>query len=143
MENERISAEIVDAAVRLHRDLGPGLLESVYERVLAASLSRAGLHVDRQVPVSFEFEGMQFTDAFRLDLLVERTVVVELKSSAQISPVYGKQVLTYLRLMKLEVGLLLNFGHASMKEGIRRIVNEYSPSCSAPPRLRVKSDFED
>ncbi|HNN56178.1 MAG TPA: GxxExxY protein [Novosphingobium sp.] len=143
MEIERVSAEIVDAAVRLHREPGPGLLESVYERVLAASLSRAGLQVDRQVPVSFQFEGMHFDDAFKVDLLVERCVVVELKSSQQFAPVYGKQVLTYLRLMNLQVGLLLNFGQATMKEGIRRIVNDHSPSSSASPRLRVKSEFRE
>ncbi len=141
MEIERITAEIVDAAVRLHRELGPGLLESVYERVLAASLSRAGLQIDRQVPVSFEFEGMRFDDAFRVDLLVEKSIVVELKSTMQLAPVYGKQVLTYLRLMNLEVGLLLNFGQATMKEGIRRIVNSHPSSHSASPRLRVKSEF--
>ncbi len=141
MEIERVSAEIVDAALRLHRELGPGLLESVYERVLAATLTRSGLHVDRQVPVSFEFEGMCFDDAFRIDLLVEQSVIVELKSTQQNAPVYGKQVLTYLRLMNLEVGLLLNFGHATMKEGIRRIVNDHSPSSSVSPRLRVKSEF--
>ncbi|HQA18501.1 MAG TPA: GxxExxY protein [Novosphingobium sp.] len=141
MEIERGTAEIVDAAVRLHRELGPGLLESVYERVLAASLIKAGLQVDRQVPVSFEFEGMQFADAFRVDLIVENAVVVELKSSAQNAPVYGKQVLTYLRLMNLNVGLLLNFGHATMKEGIRRIVNDHTSPSSVSPRLRVKSEF--
>ncbi len=143
MEIERVTAEIVDAAAKLHRELGPGLLESVYECVLAASLSRAGLQVDRQLPVSFQFDGMRFDDAFRVDLLVEKPVVVELKSTLQLSPVYGKQVLTYLRLMDLKVGILLNFGQATMKEGIKRIVNEHSPSSSASPRLRVKSEFED
>jgi GxxExxY protein len=143
MEIERVTAEIVDAAVKLHRELGPGLLESVYERVLAASLGRAGMQIDRQLPVNFEFDGMRFDDAFRVDLLVEKSVVVELKSTMQLSPVYGKQVLTYLRLMNLEVGLLLNFGQATMKEGIKRIVNDHSPSLSASPRLRVKSEFKD
>ena len=142
MEIERISAEIVDAAVRLHRELGPGMLESVYERVLAASLIKFGLQVDRQVPVSFAFEGMQFSDAFKVDLLVEGRIVVELKSSQQNAPVYVKQVLTYLRLMDLEVGLLLNFGHSTMKEGIRRVVNDHSRSqSSVSPRLRAKSEF--
>ena len=142
MEIERVSAEVIDAAVKLHQELGPGLLESVYERVLAASLIKAGLQVDRQLPVSFNYDGMQFDEAFRVDLLVEGCLIVELKSAAQLSPVHGKQVLTYLRLMNLSVGLLLNFGHQTMKEGIRRIVNNHSPS-SASPRLRVKSEFGD
>lgn len=142
MEIERVSAEVVDAAVRLHQDLGPGLLESVYERVLAASLIKAGLRVDRQVPVSFNYDGMRFDDAFKVDLLVEECLVIELKSAVQLSPVHTKQLLTYLRLMNLSVGLLLNFGHQTMKEGIRRIVNNYFSS-SASPRLRVKSDFGD
>jgi GxxExxY protein len=140
MEIERVSAEVIDAAVKLHQGLGPGLLESVYERVLAASLIKAGLQVDRQVPVSFDYDGMQFDEAFKIDLLVESCLVVELKSAVQLAPVHGKQLLTYLRLMNLSVGLLLNFGHETMKEGIRRVVNNHSTS-SASPRLRVKSEF--
>jgi GxxExxY protein len=140
MDIDRITAEVVHVAIGIHRDLGPGLLESVYERVMAASLSKAGLRVDRQWPVNFTYDGMEFCDAFRVDLLVEGTVVVELKSAAQLAPVHGKQLLTYLRLMNLPVGLLLNFGHETMKEGIRRVVNDYA-SPSASPRLRVKSEF--
>ena len=143
MEHERISAEVIDAAIRMHRELGPGLLKSVYERVLVATLTKAGLQVDRQVPVDFSFEGQRFLDAARMDLLVENMLAVELKSVESLNPVHAKQVLTYLRLMKLPVGLLLNFGHQTMKEGIRRIVNGYEPPShsSASPRLRVKSEF--
>lgn len=87
--------------------------------------------VERQKPVSFEFDGLQFDDAFRVDLLVERCVVVELKSVEALAPVHSKQVLTYLRLLNLPVGLLINFGAATMKEGLHRIVNNYQPSPSA------------
>ena len=143
MEIDRVSAEVVDSAVRIHRELDPGLLESVYERLLAASLERAGLKVDRQKPIEIAFEGMRFPDAFRVDLIVSDVPIVEIKSAAQVAPVHAKQLLTYLRLMKLPVGLLLNFGQYTMKEGIRRVVNGYSvpANLSASPRLRVKSEY--
>ena len=93
--------------------------------------------VERQEPGSFEFEGLRFEDAFRVDMLVEGCVVVELKSVETLAPVLSKQVLTYIRLLNLPVGLLINIGAATMKEGLHRIVNNYQPSSSAPPRLRV------
>ena len=124
---DEVTGLVVDAAVKLHKRLGPGLLESVYEMILEQDLKRAGLWVERQKPISFEYDGIHFTDAFRIDLLVENSVVVELKSVEQYSPVYSKQVLTYIKLMNLQVGLLLNFGAPTMKEGIRRIVNGYEP----------------
>lgn len=95
--------------------------------ILEQDLRKAGLLVERQKPISFEYEGIQFTDAFRIDLLVENSVIVELKSVEQYSTVHSKQVLTYLKLMNLPVGLLLNFGAPTMKEGVRRIVNGYEP----------------
>jgi len=132
---DEITGEIVDAAVKMHTLLGPGLLESVYEVVLARALERRGLKVERQKPVSFEFDGMRFEEGFRLDLLVEGVVVVELKSVEKLAPVHPKQLLTYLRLLHLQVGLLINFGVPTLKEGLHRIVNHYQPSAS--PRLRV------
>jgi iron complex transport system substrate-binding protein len=135
---DEITGEIVDAAVKLHTLLGPGLLESVYEIVLARELGRRGLLVERQAAVAFDFDGMHFDDGLRVDLLVEGTVIVELKSAEKLAPVHSKQVLTYLRLLKLPVGLLINFGGATLKEGLHRIVNGYVPPPSAPPRLRVK-----
>lgn len=143
VEIDRISAEVVDAAIRIHRDLGPGLLESVYETVLAATLERNGLKVDRQMPVDISFEGMRFNGAFRADLFVAGCLVVEIKSVEQLSRVHAKQLLTYLRLLNQPVGLLLNFGGEKMKDGIRRVVNGYRPSeaPSASPRLRVKQDY--
>jgi GxxExxY protein len=136
-EIDDITGEIVDAAVKLHAGLGPGLLESVYEMVLGRALQRRGLRVERQVPVSFDFDGMRFDEGFRADLFVEGAVIVELKSVEILAPVHSKQLLTYLRLMNLPVGLLINFGGATLKEGLHRIVNHYTPSPSAPPRLRV------
>ena len=131
-----ITGQIVDAAVKIHTRLGPGLLESVYEAVLARELERRGLAVVRQKPVSFEFDGMRFEEGFRADLLVEASVVVELKSVEKLAAVHPKQLLTYLRLLHLPVGLLINFGESRLKDGIHRIANNYQPS-SAPPRLRV------
>jgi GxxExxY protein len=130
-----ITAAIIDSAIKIHQSLGPGLLESVYETVLARDLQRRGLQVERQKPVNFEYDGLFFTEGFRADLLVEYCVLVELKSVESLAPVHSKQLLTYLRLMNLQVGLLLNFGAATLKEGLHRIVN-HLPS-SASPRLRV------
>ena len=138
MEVDDLSGEVVDAAVRVHRELGPGLLESVYEMVIAGSLARRGLKVDRQKPIDIVFEGMRHPAAFRIDLLVEDKLLVEIKSVERLAPVHGKQLLTYLRLTDQPVGLLLNFSGATMKEGIRRVVNNYRPqTLSASPRLRV------
>jgi GxxExxY protein len=134
-ELDDITGEIVDAAVKIHKGLGPGLLESVYESVLAKSLEKRGLKIERQKPVSFVFDEVRFDEGFRVDLLVDERVVVELKSVEKIAPVHSKQLLTYIRLMKLPIGLLINFGAATMKEGLHRIVNDL-PS-SATPRLRV------
>jgi iron complex transport system substrate-binding protein len=130
-----ITGAIVDAALKIHMELGPGLLESVYEAVLARALEKRGFQVERQNVIRFEYDGMVFDEGFRTDLLVEGRVIVELKSVEKLAPVHSKQVLTYLRLMNLPVGLLINFGAATPKEGLHRIVNNL-PS-SASPRLRV------
>ena len=132
---EAISADVVDAALQLHRDLGPGLLESVYETVLAAMLGRRGYAVERQRPVDIEYDGMFFECAFRIDLLVEASLLVEIKSVERLNAAHAKQLLTYLRLTKQPIGLLINFGGETLKEGLRRVVNDYKPS--APSRLRV------
>ena len=118
-----ITGMIVDAALQIHKDLGPGLLESVYEAVLAKKLEQRGLNVERQKILRFEYDGMTFDEGFRMDLLVEDQVVVELKSLEQIAPVDKKQLLTYLKLAKKPVGLLINFGSATLKEGLTRIIN--------------------
>ena len=121
-ENE-ISKVILDSACSVHKELGPGLLESVYEIVLAYELQQRGLRVNRQVPVTIHYRDMTFDAAFRADLVVEEKVIVELKSVEQISEVHKKQVQTYLRLKGCKLGFLLNFGAALMKRGIVRVVN--------------------
>jgi len=130
-----ITGAIVDCSVKIHMDLGPGLLESVYEVVLARALEKRGFRVERQKPITFEYDGMVFEEGFRTDLLVDSRVVVELKSVEKLVRVHSKQLLTYLRLMHLPVGLLINFGAPTLKEGLHRIVNNLQPSTS--PRLRV------
>jgi len=120
-----VSAAVVGEAIKVHRELGPGLLESVYEVVLAAGLQRSGFKVARQVPVAIEYDGLRLEGAFRVDLLVDDRLVVEIKAVEQLTKVHAKQLLTYLRLMRQPVGLLLNFSGLTMKEGIRRLVNDY------------------
>jgi len=122
-EINEITGEVVEAAYHIHTRLGPGLLESVYEAVLAQMLVRRGFRVERQARVPIEFDGLHFDEAFRADLIVDGKVLVELKSVETMSPVFAKQVLTYLRLLDLPVGLLINFGASTMKEGIRRIAH--------------------
>lgn len=132
---DEVTGAIVDTAIKIHKELGPGLLESVYEALLARSLEKRGFQVERQKLIRFEYDGMVFDDGLRVDLLVDGRVVVELKSVERLSPVHSKQVLTYLRLLKLPVGFLINFGGATLKEGLHRIVNELPASAS--PGLRV------
>jgi GxxExxY protein len=134
-ELDDITGSIVDASLRIHRDLGPGLLESIYEAVLARALDQRGFQVERQRAIRFEYEGMVFEEGFRADLLVDNRVIVELKSVDRLAPVHSKQLLTYLKLTNTPVGLLINFGAATLREGLHRIVNGLP--ASAPPRLRV------
>ncbi|HSJ09627.1 MAG TPA: GxxExxY protein [Longimicrobiales bacterium] len=117
--------DIVDAAYRIHVALGPGLMESVYQAVLARDLVRRGHTVLIQQKIRFEYDGMVFEQGLRPDLIVDGLVVVELKSVEILAPVHPKQLLTYLRLLRLRYGLLINFGGATLKEGVRRIINGY------------------
>lgn len=121
-ENE-ISKITLDAAIAVHKELGPGLLESVYEIVLAYELQQRRLSVERQVPIAICYKEMTFDVAFRADLVVDKKVIVELKSVEQITEAHKKQVQTYLRLTGCKLGFLLNFGEALMKLGITRVVN--------------------
>lgn len=121
-ENE-IAKEILDAAFLVHTKLGPGLLESVYEVVLAHELRKKGLVVERQKPMPITYDGIQFEEGYRADLLVNSKVIAELKSVSATSAVHTKQVLTQLRLSGLKLGLLINFGEAHLKNGIRRLIN--------------------
>ena len=121
-ENE-IAKIIVDAAFQVHKRLGPGLLESVYEVILAHELKKRGLNVKRQVSVPIVFDEIKFNEGFRADLIVEEKVIVELKSVEKVSNVHKKQLLTYLRLADKKLGLLINFGTALIRDGISRVVN--------------------
>lgn len=123
---DALSRSVVDECIRIHRELGPGLLESVYESVLAAALERRGFVVARQVPVDIRYDGLTIPAAFRIDLLIDDLLVLELKSVEALSNLHAKQLLTYLRLTDRSLGLLLNFSGETMKEGIRRVVNNHS-----------------
>ncbi len=121
----QITADIIDASIHIHTDLGPGLFESAYEHLLAADLTRRGLHVERQMIVPFDYNGTHIEFGFRLDLLVEGRVPVELKCTERPAPIHQRQLLTYLRLLKLPVGLLINFGGARLMDGVQRVINNH------------------
>jgi len=123
MHENEIGSVVVECAVALHQDLGPGLLETVYEVTLARALERRGLSVRRQVAVPIEYEGETFAEGFRADLIVEGKVLLELKSVERVTAAHKKQLLTYLRLTGLKLGYLLNFGEALMCDGITRTIN--------------------
>ena len=123
MNEKEIGTIIIDTAYNLHKDLGSGLLESVYEVLLAKLLAQKGLKVQRQVSIPIEYAGEHFDEGFRVDLFVEGKVIVELKSVEKIHNAHKKQLLTYLKLTNTKLGYILNFGAALMKEGIERIAN--------------------
>jgi GxxExxY protein len=123
MNENEVGTTVVQAAISIHQDLGPGLLESVYELVLDHELRHRGLHTKRQMAIPIEYAGIRFDEGFRADIIVEDKVIVELKSVEEVTAAHKKQLLTYLRLTGMRLGYLLNFGAALMKEGITRIVN--------------------
>ncbi len=123
MTENDVAKIIVDCAYKIHTTLGPGLLESVYEAVLAYELGKKGLHAERQKPLPVVYEDMRLEEGYRADLLVSNLVIIELKSVEEIAPVHKKQLLTYLRLADKKLGLLINFGKVKIKDGITRIVN--------------------
>jgi GxxExxY protein len=118
-----ITANIVDACVQIHRDLGPGLFESVYEVLLADELERRGHHIERQKELPLTYRGRTLEHAFRVDILVDHCVVIEIKATEKSARIHARQLLTYLRIMRLQVGLVANFGHDRMIDGINRINN--------------------
>ncbi len=130
---EELSATVVAASLRVYHDLGPGLLESVYERLLQGQLARRGLDVRRQHPVDFTYDGEHFAAAFRADLLVERRLLVEVKAVEAVPPIAVRQTVTYLRLLGLPLGLLINFG--SSRFSVRRVVNGHRDTRGS--RLRI------
>lgn len=134
MEINDITGIIIDEAIKLHNDLGPGLPESVYEEVLTHCLNKRGLDVKRQVPIPVFYDGIKMEVGFRADMIVENSVIIEIKSVEILAPVHHKQLLTYLKLTDISVGLIINFNEALLKNGIKRIVNNFNPALSAPLR---------
>lgn len=124
---DQLSSIVLEEAIAIHKEFGPGLFESVYESVLTGRLRRRGLRVDRQLLVKAVFDGDTYDPAFKIDLLVDERLVIEIKAVEKLNQTHAKQLLTYLRLLKQPVGLLLNFSEATMKDGIRRVVNDYKP----------------
>ncbi|MGJ3241912.1 MAG: GxxExxY protein [Opitutales bacterium] len=143
-EEEAIGKHVVDAAIEIHRILGPGLLESVYEVLMCDELERRGFHPERQVPIPIHYKRRLFKEGFRADVIVNQKVILELKSVESMERVHGKQLLTYLKHSGLKLGYLLNFGAALMKNGVIRVINGLEdeslgvlgPSGEAFPRRR-------
>jgi GxxExxY protein len=131
---DRITGEIIGAAIEVHRELGPGLLESAYEQCLCHELSLRGLRCERQVPLPVEYKGVRLDCGYKMDVVVENVVVIELKTADKLLPIHDAQLLTYLKLSGHSLGLLLNFNVPVLKDGLKRIVNNYRP-LSASPRL--------
>jgi GxxExxY protein len=125
MEINDITGQIIDAAMKVHTALGPGLLESAYEVCLAHELRKRGLNVQTQVVLPIEYDGMRLDAGYRIDLLVENMIIVELKAVEKMNPIFEAQILSYLKLSRLEVGLLINFHVPRLKDGLKRIVNNY------------------
>lgn len=124
-ELEALARKVIDFGFQIHLQLGPGLLENAYEALLESALSQAGHSIRRQVPIQMRFNGVVVDNAFKIDLLVDDALVVELKSMERLAAVHSKQVLTYLRLMELPLGILMNFGQPLFKDGLKRIANDY------------------
>lgn len=125
MRADELTAIVINCGLSLHQEIGPGLLETVYEQVLADRLAAIGLKIDRQKPVSIIIDGRTYSEAFRYDLLVDDLLLIELKSIEKLGPIHTKQTLTYIRLMNLPIGLLLNFGSETFRQGIRRVTNNH------------------
>lgn len=126
MEINDVTAQIIDAAIKVHSAMGPGLLESVYETCMAHELRSRSLHVETQVALPVQYEGIQLEAGYRVDLIVERLVIVELKSVEKLIPLYEAQLLSYLKLSNLQVGLLINFNVPRLKDGLKRVVNNFT-----------------
>ena len=150
METNDVTRQIIDAAIKVHTALGPGLLESAYEVCLTHELRQRGMKVQTQVVLPIQYNGLNLDAGYRIDLLVEDIVIVEFKAVEEMLPLYDAQILSYLRLRQLQVGLLINFNVVKLKEGLRRIVNNYSgpsprssaPSAVTPPLELSQKDFE-
>lgn len=140
MRINEVTSAVIDAAITIHRELGPGLLESAYESCMCYLLRSRNIHVQNQVLVPIHFRGVSLDAGYRIDLLVDDRVIVEIKAVEKLNPIFATQVLSYLRLSELEVGLLVNFHETRLKDGIKRIVNQYGgplPNAQRPARGRV------
>lgn len=135
---ERLGAIAFETGLAIHRDIGPGLLEAAYETILAEKLRAAGLHVDRQVAIDMVYDGIAVKDAYRIDLLVEQALIIEVKAVEATLPVHSRQVLTYLKFSGLTLGFVMNFGMTTFKDGVRRLVRDHPTSYSSS-RLRANS----
>jgi GxxExxY protein len=133
MEENHLGRILLDVAFEVHRTLGPGLLESVYEVVLAHEFRQKGIEVERQVPVSVKYAGLRFEEGFRADLIIQNKLIVELKCVEKVSNAHRKQLLTYLRLTGLKLGFILNFSAAVMKDGVIRVVNGLDDTQAVAP----------
>jgi iron complex transport system substrate-binding protein len=132
-----LATAVVHETLRLYHDLGPGLLETVYERLLAHLLRERGLQVERQLPVDIHYRGLDLPAALRVDLLIERRLVVEVKAADQMPPVALRQTLTYLRVLHLPLGMVINFGGPNLSGAIRRVVNDHRDVTDSPLRLHA------
>lgn len=128
IEIDELTELIIGAAIRVHKNAGPKALESTYQQMMEIALRNDGLTFAREVPIHINFEGELIRNAYRMDLLVEERVPVEIKSVEKLNPIHFKQLLTYLRHTNLQVGLLLNFQEERLKDGINRLVNQYRPT---------------
>lgn len=135
MQINDITGTIIESAIDIHRRLGPGLLETVYRKVLAYELRKRGFEVLEEWPIAVVWDNVQLDVGFRADLIVNSVVLVELKSIEEIAPVHKKMLLTYLRLADKQVGLLINFGEEVLKNGIHRVVNNYREEAPASPTV--------
>jgi GxxExxY protein len=124
---ESITRDALADAIAIHREFGPGLLESVYEALLARALTRRGYDARRQQGVRFEYDGIEFDEAFRADIVVEQRVIIEVKATSRPDPVAPRQLLTYLKLTRMPLGLVINFGGATLMEGVKRVINTRGP----------------
>jgi GxxExxY protein len=142
MEINELTGIIIEESIKIHNDLGPGLLESVYEELLAYRLNKRGLAVRRQTPIPVYYEEVKMDIGFRSDLIINDKVIVELKSVETLAPVHPKVLLTYLKLTGITVGLLINFNEAFLKNGIKRVVNNFNSASSAPLRETKNFNYE-
>jgi GxxExxY protein len=139
MDVEELSAVSVDCGLRVHRDLGPGMLESAYETVLAHLLVQRGLSVERQKVIPIIYDGILIEQGFRADIIVEKKLLIELKTVERLSPLHARQVTTYLKFTGLKIGLLMNFSCDKFVEGVKRLVNDHNPTSNSLLRINQNS----